>query len=144
MENRLRSTFDGIIVGSLSGLILVLVNGFWGINPTNSPSDIVMTCLVAGAMVGWTMEDAFQKFGLLSSALASFTAMFMMAIGALPFALFQAMVKSTPLAINGDEITNSALALLVISVIVGALYQALTTQSVTAAAQLKTRQVSVE
>ena len=144
MENRFRSAFDGMIVGSISGLILVLINNFWGISPTNSPSDIVMTCLVSGAMVGWTFENAFQMFGLLNGLLTSFTAMFLMAIGALPFALFQATVTSTPLAIKGDEVTNSALTLLLIAGVVGTLYQSLVAEFKTAPAQLKTHRVSVE
>jgi hypothetical protein len=144
MENRLRSTFDGMIVGSISGMILVLINSFWGINPTNSPYDIVMTCLVSGAMVGWTLENSFQMFGLLNGLLTSFTAMFLMAIGALPFALFHATVTSTPLAFDGNEVTNSALALLLISSVVGAVYQNLTMEAKAAPAQLMTPQVSID
>lgn len=145
MEDRMRSTVDGTIVGLISGIALAVILSIWGISPTNSPSDLIFTCLVAGAMVGWVFEDGFRNFSFMGGLMTAFTAMFMMAISALPFALFSTMIGAEPIIVSGEQTTTSATVLLLIAAVIGVIYQKLTSQPARISSPaLITQQLSVE
>ena len=145
MEDRFRGTMDGTIVGLISGIVLAAVLGLWGISPTNSPSDLIFTCMVAGAMVGWVFEDGFRSFSFLGGVMTAFTAMFMMAIGTVPFAIFTKMMGGEQIMVNADETTSSALALILVSGIVGVIYEKICSHnSAVSSPTLLPQQLSVE
>jgi hypothetical protein len=145
MEDRFRSTIDGSIVGLVSGIALTALMSFWGISPTNEPSDLIFTCLTAGAMVGWVFEDGFRGFSFLGGVMTAFTAMFLMAIGALPFALFTKMLGGQAIVVNADETTTSALALILVAGIVGVIYSKLWSQNTEVASPtLLPQQLTIE
>jgi hypothetical protein len=145
MENRFRGTIDGTIVGLTSGIALAAIMSIWGISPTNEPSDLIFTCMVAGAMVGWVFEEGFRNFSFLGGALTAFTAIFLMAMGAVPFALFTKMMGSEAIMVNADETTTSALALLLVAGIVGVIYSKVCSQSTQIASPtLLPQQLSIE
>ena len=145
MEGRIRNTVDGAIVGLISGISFAAIMSIWGLSPTNTPTDLIFTCLVAGAMVGWIFDKGFRSFSFFGGMMTAFSAMFLLAIGTVPFALLSRMIGSDPIMVNSEETTTAALALLLIAAIVGVLYQKLTSQSARVSSPaLITQQLTVE
>ena len=60
--------------------------------------------------------------------MTAFTAMFLMAIGALPFAMFTKMMGGEAIVVSADETTTAALALVLVAGLVGVIYSKLCSQ----------------